>query len=151
LGGIATGSDRWLWRASPTASWRVDESGRIQPRDGSYDVGNGVQYPGNVVVASGRHIVYGYHGEAWRGGQANQWLHFHDSGLFIGQFGRPGIAGDTSVAPAEAAGNTFSPQLVTVNGEFYLWHNDESGHAGVHRWRIDGANQVRLLEATIEP
>jgi hypothetical protein len=153
LGGLRLGADGWLWRASPSGSWDVDENGRIVQKDGRYEIGNGVQYPGNVVVTSGHHIVYGYHGEAWRGGQANQWIHYYDNGLFIGQFGRPGIAGKGNSGPAaaEAAGNTFSPQLVTANGNVYLWHNDESGHAGVHRWRLDGANDIQLLEAPIEP
>jgi hypothetical protein len=131
----------------------VDDHGQIVPKDGRYGIGDGVQYPGNVVMTAGHQIIYGYHGEAWRGGQANQWLHFLDNGLFIGQFGRPWVPekGDPGPAVAEATGNSFSPALVTVNGQLYLWHNDESGHAGVHRWRIDGTDGIRVLEAAIEP
>jgi hypothetical protein len=153
LGGIRPGDNRWLWRGSPSGNWDVDDHGQIARKDGRYEVGNGVHYPGNVVMASGRQIIYGYHGEAWRGGQANQWVHFLDNGLFVGQFGRPWVPakGDPGPAVAEASGNSFSPQLVTVNGQLYLWHNDESGHAGVHRWRIDGADRVQVLEARIEP
>jgi hypothetical protein len=153
LGGIKLGEDRWLWRASPSGNWDVDDAGNIRVKDGRYEIGNGVQYLGNVVVTAGRNVIYGYHGEAWRGGQANQWLHFYDNGLFIGQFGRPGVPGKTDPTPAaaEQAGNTFSPQLVTVDGQVYLWHNDEHGHGGIHRWRIDGLDQIRLLEAPIEP
>ena len=102
-------------------------------------------------MSAGRNVVYGYHGEAWRGGQATQWLHFYDNGLFIGQFGRPGLPGNGHDAPAEAAGNAFSPQLVTYDGVVYLWHNDEHAHGGVHRWRIEGADAIDVLEASIDP
>ena len=152
LGGIKPGDNRWWWRASPSGNWDVDDRGQITPKDGRYEIGNGVNYPGNVVMAAGHQILYGYHGEAWRGGQANQWLHFLDNGLFVGQFGLPWVPakGDPGPAVAEASGNSFSPQLVTVNGQPYLWHNDESGHAGVHRWRIDGTDGIRVFEAAIE-
>jgi hypothetical protein len=72
--------------------------------------------------------------------------------LFIGQFGIPQYPARTKDdAPAGAAGNSFCPQLVQVNGQMYLWHNDENVHSGLHRWRIDGANAVELLSAPIVP
>jgi len=152
LGGILPGTTRWLWRASPAGTWQIDLGGMITSRDGTYETGRGVQYAGNTVRTSGRHIVYGYHGEAWNGGQANQWLHFYDNGLFIGQFGRPvyPAANRTSSLP-ESAGNAFSPELVTVDGRLYLWHNDESVHGGVHRWRIENTDSLVMLEAPISP
>jgi hypothetical protein len=97
-------------------------------------------------------VIYGYHGEGWNGGQANQWLHFLANGLFVGQFGRPVYPKNNKTAAlAECAGNAFSPQLVSIKGQLYLWHNDESVHGGLHRWRIDGTEKMRLLEAPIEP
>ena len=104
------------------------------------------------MTVAGRDIVYGYHGEAWNGGQADQWMHYRDDGLFIGQFGAPVYpAQNRVVAHTGQAGNAFSPQLVRVNGRLYLWHNDESVHGGVHRWRIDGVEQARTLAASISP
>ena len=152
LGGVRLGTDRWLWRASPSGTWKLDAQGNIVDPDGTFELGRKVQYPGNVVTAAGRHIVAGYHGEGWNGGQADQWLHFLDDGLFIGQFGRPVYpANNRTDARAQSAGNAFSPQLIRVKGELYLWHNDESVHAGVHRWKIAGAESIRTLEASIEP
>jgi len=91
-------------------------------------------------------------GEGWNGGEANQWLHFLDNGLFIGQFGVPQYPSRTKDdAPAGAAGNSFCPQLVQVNGRMYLWHNDENVHSGLHRWRIDGADELELLSVPIAP
>jgi hypothetical protein len=154
LGGIDPAREGWLWRASPTGSWDIDPSGNLTPKDGRYDINQGVQYPGNTVSVAGRQVVYGYHGEGWRDGEADQWLHFYDDGLFVGQFGTPGVA-RPGLVPAEAAagfaGNAFSAQLVTVNGEVYLWHNDESGHGGVHRWWLDGAAAIRELKVPISP
>ena len=154
LGGIDPTRDGWLWRASPSGSWNVDAAGSLLPRDGRYDIAQGVQYPGNVVTVSGTQVVFGYHGEGWRGGEADQWLHFSDDGLFVGQFGTPGLpnpASQRGEAVAGFAGNAFSPQLVTVDGQVYLWHNDESGHGGVHRWWLKGAEAIRVFEAPIQP
>jgi len=130
----------------------VDSNGAVTSLDGTYELGRGVQYPGNVVTVSGRDIIYGYHGEAWNGGQADQWMHYRDDGLFIGQFGAPVYPQQNrTVAHTGAAGNAFSPELVTVNHQLYLWHNDEGVHGGVHRWHIEGVSQVKTLETDIEP
>lgn len=152
LGGLRRGMSGWLWRASPDGTWKLDEEGRVVVSDGSYELGRGVQYPGSVALTAGRHILFGYHGEAWNGGQANQWLHFLDNGLFVGQFGRPAYpSGDKTVALPGTAGNAFSPQLAVVSGRIYLWHNDEGVQGGVHRWRLNGLDTIRLLEAPITP
>lgn len=152
LGGVRAGGSGWLWRASPVGSWMLDAQGAVVSSQGTYELGRGVQYLGNVAVTADHQVVYGYHGEAWNGGQANQFEHFRDDGLFVGQFGLPVYpAQNKPVAHAGSAGNAFSPQLVSVGGRLYLWHNDESVHAGVHRWRIDGVDQMRTLESPIEP
>jgi hypothetical protein len=141
LGAAKVGGTEWLWQASPTGA--LDGKGSFQTKkiDGS------IHYGGNAVWAHGRHIVYGYHGEFYKDmqtggmGQANQFMHFDESGLFIGQFGTmstrpppPNLAG--------LSGNAFSPALVRDGKSLYLYHNDESTHGGVHRWRIDGWDDV---------
>jgi hypothetical protein len=141
LGAAKAGSDQWLWQASPTGA--LDGKGSFQTKR----LDQSTAYGGNVVWASGRHIIYGYHGEFYkdlktgRVGQANQFMHFDESGLFIGQFGQP----STRPAPANLAGlsgNAFSPTLVRDGPRLYLYHNDESTHGGVHRWRIDGWDDI---------
>jgi hypothetical protein len=144
LGAAALADNDWLWQASPTGA--LDGRGSFQTRavDGS------VQYGGNAVWAQGRHIVYGYYGEFHtdllnrRVGQANQFMHFDESGLFIGQFG---LSSTRASMPAQAglSGNAFSPTLVRAGQHLYLYHNDESSHGGVHRWRIDGADSLQIL------
>jgi len=151
LGALRPGIDGWIWRASRAGKWEVDSKGGILTRDGTYETGRRVQYPGNVALAVGGNIVFGFHGEAWNSGEANQWMHFHENGLFLGQFGEPAYAdGDISRAKPGSAGNAFSPSLVEVDGELYLWHNDESVHGGVHRWHIIGASGIRIQSAPID-
>jgi hypothetical protein len=127
----------------------------------------GIQYGGNLAVNVGEDVVYGFHGEFWKSGEANQFLHFRD-GNFIGQFGLPGLhytmkcgatqntqrLGDWSFPGG--AGNSMSPAMVanpTNKDELFLYHNDESQHAGVHRWRITGISSVQHLtdESTSSP
>ncbi|HTP40139.1 MAG TPA: FlgD immunoglobulin-like domain containing protein [Steroidobacteraceae bacterium] len=152
LGALRPGTDGWLWRASPSGEWQLDQKGRVLTRDGTFELGRGVNYPASVAVASGASIVYGYHGEAWNGGQANQWMHFHESGLFLGQFGESPYPAENAVsAQPGAAGNSFCPSLVAVGGELFLWHNDESVHGGIHRWRIRGMSDVHIAAAPISP
>ena len=150
VGAAASGSRDWLWQASPTAA--LDGLGSFQTRriDGS------LKYGGNVVMAVGRHIVYGHHGEFHRdlmngrAGQANQFMRFDESGLFIGQFGLPSTRA-SEPAQAGLIGNAFSPQLLRDGERLFVHHDDESSHGGVHRWRIDGWNDVQKLRASLQP
>lgn len=145
LGAAGVGGNDWLWLASPSGP--LDGKGSFQTKaiDGS------LHYGGNAVWASGRHIVYGYHGEFYKDlqtgnvGQANQFMHFDESGLFVGQFGQA----STRPSPPNQAGlsgNAFSPTLVRDDNRLYLYHNDESTHGGVHRWRFDGWDDIRELQ-----
>jgi len=96
-------------------------------------------------------------GEFWEDAEANQFLHFHGgTGLFIGQFGVPNKRDTNSsyplyIVPGQA-GNAFSPSLARATDPsgapaLYLYHNDESSHDGVHRWRLDGVDGMRVLVA----
>jgi hypothetical protein len=151
LGAAALGGDDWLWMASPSAP--IDGRGSFQTREADRKLraaDRGIQYGGNVVMAVERQIVFGFHGEFYtdqsngKVGQANQFMHFHDSGLFIQQFGVPSTRA-TMDAPAGVSGNAFSPTLVRAGDRLYLVHNDESTHGGVHRWRIDGWRSIAEL------
>lgn len=152
LGGVKRGGDQWLWRASPTG-W-MDFRGSFQTQE----IDRSMQYAGNVSMALGRHIVYGFHGEFWKHqqsgnvGQANQWMHYWDNGLLVGQFGQEWYPGHPAFEKGGAvegsAGNAFSPTLVKANGEIYLYHNDESSHSGVHRWHLKGVESVREMSGT---
>lgn len=145
LGAAAAGADSWLWQASPSGP--LDGKGSFQTRKNDPNL----HYGGNVVLAVGRAIVYGFHGEFYtdlsngRVGQANKFMHFRDDGLFIGEFG---VSSTRATAPNQPglSGNAFSPTLLRHGNETYLYHNDESTHGGVHRWRLVGLDDIQDLE-----
>jgi hypothetical protein len=145
LGAVALGGTQWAWQASPSGP--LDGLGSFQTRSSDANI----QYGGNTVLALDRSVVYGYHGEFYTEltqgwvGQANQFMHFYDNGLFVGQFGVPGVGG-TTAAPGRS-GNAFSPTLVRAAGKVYLYHNDESTWGGVHRWRLRGADDIVEISA----
>lgn len=139
LGGIKLGSDKWLWKASPTGS--LDTKG-------SFDVGNGVQYAGNTAMTSGRNVFYGYHGEFWNQSQAGRFMHYYDDGMFIGEFGESSKGhGFISGAIYGFAGNGFSPSLVRVKDKIVLWVNDESSN-GPQSWTINNTASIKELSGT---
>ncbi len=142
LGGVRVGGSNWLWRASPTANFLNGL--------GNFENGNGVTYAGNTVQAVGRNVIFGFHGEFFRGnGEAAQNMHFYDDGLFVGQFGEalnghPIFEGSI----AGFAGNAHCPNLITTtNGDYYLWVNDESDH-GPQRWHLVNARNIREQSGT---
>jgi hypothetical protein len=142
LGGILAGTSTWLWR---TATSTYTGYGGAYPPDGAYDIGNGAQYAGSRVFALGRSIVWGYHGEFWKGSETNEWDQVYDDGLMVGQFG---VTGPESYAlvpdsPPMMAGNAYAGAMVTgTDGNVYLYHNDEATHGGVHRWLLSGLNTI---------
>jgi hypothetical protein len=175
LGVVGTGANSsFTWQASPWGEWDVAGSPivldginctfhAITNADGRYG-GNdsAINYGGSYAQVEGHNIVYGFFGEFWKNTEANQFLHFHDSGLFIGQFGtlsqfgsmglNPQIPGDMGgefeefnyALPGEA-GNSFSPSLVRASDNLvYFYHNDESQHDGVHQWVLKGAESLLL-------
>ncbi|MFL5744436.1 MAG: PA14 domain-containing protein [Niastella sp.] len=151
LGGIKAGTNKWLWRTakSTTPSYQGPF-----PADGSFDVGNTVQYPGGVALASDRNIFWNYHGEFWKNSQVNKWNQVYDDGLFIGQFGVTGPEVSGQIAAPMMAGNVFSANIVKdANGNLYLYHNDESHHSALHRWKISGLNtiQEQTIPVTVQP
>lgn len=140
LGGIKAGDNKWLWKTA--LSTNADYKG-VFPSNGDFDIGNDVQYAGNAAMAIDRSIFWGYNGEFWKASQTNKWNHVYDDGLFIGQFGVTGPEVQKQEGPAMMAGNAFSPSIVKVGDDYYLYHNDESYHSGVHRWKITGLNTIQ--------
>ncbi len=144
LGAIQKGSNKWLWR---TAMNIPKQYVGPFPLDGAFDSGNGVIYAGGPILISDQNIFWGYHGEFWKQSQTNKWNHVHDSGLFVGQWGTLGIEHNGEEAVAETAGNTLSGSVVKVNGITYIYHNDESAHGGVHRWKINNLSTIQIQDA----
>lgn len=141
LGGVKIGGDKLLWRAAMSTT---KEYWGPFPSDGIFDIGNHTNYPGSIAMASGRSIFWGYHGEFWKNSEVNKWTQVYDDGLFVGQFGVAGPEAGTGEAAAQMAGNSFAASIVKLpNGDTYLYHNDESQHGGVHRWKINGLSTIK--------
>jgi hypothetical protein len=141
LGGIKMGTNKWLWRTAPVTF--TGYTGPF-PLDGSYDIGNGVQYGGSVVMPLDRTVIWGYHGEFWKNSETNKWNQLYDDGLMVGQFGITGPETNGVEAAAMMAGNALSATIVKdASGNAYLYHCDESYHGGLHRWKITGLNTIQ--------
>lgn len=145
LGGLRAGDNKWLWK---TAMATTSDYKGIYPDDGAYDVGNGVEYGGGGITVLDRHIFWNYHGEFWKGSQTNKWQHVYDNGLLVGIFGKTGpeakIEAPDGRPVAGMAGNVYYGTVVRApNGVTYLYHGEESGWGGIHRWRIDNLQSIQ--------
>ncbi len=140
LGAIKKGDNKWLWETQ-----RADHVGYkgAFPEADYFEIGNGVnQYAGSNVNVIGNNIITGYHGEFWKNDQTNYYNHYYEDGLAIGQFGTDGYV-SSGVSPTGMAGNALSPVIVKdANGNLYLYHGDESDHAGMHRWKISNLSSI---------
>jgi len=120
---------------------------------GYFDYRSNVQYAGNVALALDDWIVWGYNGEFWNNAQTNMWHMVHEDGLFLRDFGVASldIISGINEGIAGMAGNAFAPAVVKVGDNAYLWHNDESYHAGVHRWKISNLSSIQKFMIDITP
>jgi hypothetical protein len=140
LGGVQSGSNAWLWRASPSGP--ANYLGNW-PTDGTFDIGNYVGNAGGAVMTVDRHVIYGYRGENWKGVQTNKYRHYYDDGLMVAEFGPTAYDSGLAEAAPAMAGNAASNWVVKLeDGRAFMYHNDESWHGGLHRWRIDGLSTV---------
>ncbi|WCT13846.1 hypothetical protein [Mucilaginibacter jinjuensis] len=140
LGGIKLGQNKWFWK---TAIGTPANYKGIYPLDGAFDNRN-THYSGSVTLLMTKNIFWGYYGEGWQGTQVNKWNHIYDNGLFVGQFGVTGLDNKNIEAPPMMAGNAFSAAIIKTNtNEVYLYHNDESYHSGIHRWKIINLDSIK--------
>lgn len=150
LGAVNKGGTGFLWR---TARGTQNSYGGELPRDGAFDNGNGVESDfraGGSALTYKDNIFWGYHGEFWKQSQTNIWNHVDgNTGLFIGQFGAIKKDYGMEEAPPQVAGNVFGGTVVEVNGNVYLYHNDEGVNNGIHRWKISGLNTVEVQTASV--
>jgi len=143
LGGIKENTSQWLWGAAPGyTTGGVDGSGPDGLGSYSTDGDSFGGWDGTTAWTAGRNVLYNYNGQY--SNFMNQFMHFWDDGLFVGQFGvtKAGIDFPNNGPAAGFASNAFSPCLVQVGSTLYVYQSDEMIHSGVHRWRVDGANSI---------
>ncbi|MEJ6981974.1 FlgD immunoglobulin-like domain containing protein [Pedobacter sp. P351] len=145
LGAINKNGNSWLWKTAKSTP--TNYTGPFPP-DGAFDSGNGVVYAGGTALISEKNIFWGYHGEFWKGSQTNKWNHVYDNGLLVGQFGELTTDHPNVEAFQGGAGNVFTGSVVKIGENTYLYHNDESVHGGVHRWKINGLNTIQEQDAS---
>jgi len=140
--GIYTRGANNIFLAQTEKSTHRKYSGEY-PSAGWFDNGNMVNgYAGGQANILDRNVITSYHGEFWKNSQTNMYNHYYDNGLALGQFGQTGdkISGRSF---SKMAGNAITPILVKdSNGDFYLYHGDESHFSAFHRWKITGLNTV---------
>jgi len=133
LGALNAAGTDWLWKAAPEGLY-FDMKGTI---------GNAT-YPANGHYAKGRNILFCCHGEGYMGGQANQFLHYWDNGLLIGEFGGFGYGNPLNSLVAGVTGNALSSYFTKYGSDYYAWVNDEWG-TGMHRWKIGNTASITEL------
>lgn len=142
LGGIQLNSGKWLWHASPGEQIMAPDGKGTFPDLDAFGGHNGVS-----VFAEGRSVVYGYDGQY--GSFSSQWMHYYDDGLFVGQFGQTHDSSpqfeDRREAPAGFASNIATMFMVKAGKNLYMYCVDEAVHGGLHRWRIEGADDMHEL------
>ena len=125
------------------------------PDNGMYDMGNGVNYPGGVVLVKEKSIFWNYHGEFWKDRQTNKFQHVYDNGLLLGIFGKTGA--DThnglpvlnQIGVPEMAGNNIKGDIVKIGNNYYILHGDEGHHGAIHRWKVSGLDSIKELSILI--
>lgn len=153
FGRYESGSAKWIASYSTTITY----SGSF-PTDGRFDVGNSIPefggYAGGNTSTTGSLSVWNYIGEGWKQSQVNIWqLYDNNYGLLIKQIGKttPQAVTDsgTTFSPAQSAGNAFSGKLVKSGSNYFIYHNDESVHGAIHRFKITGVDT--LTEQIVTP
>ena len=153
LGATSKNGEGFIWK---TAEGTPRDYTGDYPDNGMYDMGNGVNYPGGIVLVKEKSIFWNYHGEFWKNGQTNKFQHVYDNGLLLGVFGVAGNeiynakAIQNQIGVPEMAGNNIKGDIVKEGDDYYILHGDEGKHGAVHRWRISGLNTIKVIEKSID-
>ncbi len=152
LGAFILGQSSYQWQTCKTTS--IGYTGAF-PTNGDFDSYNGVEYAGGDLLVVDNYLLWNYVGEFWKNSQTNKWQLFSDYGLMIKQFGitGPEAAAIETWASPEMAGNAFSGSaaVVLIAGNMFVYHNDESYHSGIHRWKLSSLSSsgFKTIEITV--
>jgi len=156
LGGIklapgVTTSSPWTFRTSNSAAFNYKGT---FPTDGSWENGgpdgNKTEHGGKLVLVAGNNILWQFNGEKRIGKGTNKWQHYIDNGQMVGQFGVENRADyPLPLAAPGLATNGTSGGAAMFEGDLYIVHNDEGGHAASHRWRAKNLASIKTKAATL--
>ncbi len=153
LGGLDAGTGQWRWKAAPSTTRNYHGD---WPSDGAFDIGNHVVNAGTKSHVVGSSIFWQHCGENWKGGRSgevNMWTHMHENGLMIGLFGalQQTVRYQEVEGQPGMAGNASASRIVRgPKGELYIYHNDESFHGGIHRWRVENLASIGERSVVLE-
>lgn len=113
-------------------------------------------YYGSKLMIYGKHVVAGVHGEFWRNGQLNKYIHYHEDGLLIAVAGEQRPQNDRRGNIAYQAGNAHTPNLhyYQEDNSLNIIHGTENGHQGLHRIKILNTSSINIqkgLPSTATP
>jgi len=144
LGRVSGGQYLWKTSKSTPTSYTGDF-----PTDGTFDIGNDVNFAGKSLHVVDSLAVWNYVGEFWKNSQVNKWNMYHQDGLMLMQLGKSTpearIYSGTEDAPREAAGNALESKMVKIGTDYYIIHCDESVHGAIHVFKILGANTIKII------
>lgn len=134
LGAIAVTGTNWLWRSSPGCkTLSLADTGTNG--DGSFSTVGYGGLCGVSVFADGQNVLYGFNGQY--APYSNQYLHFYDNGLFVGQFG---VNGDSTMPGT--CGNVQRMAMVRSGTTLYVYTTDENTHGALQRFSITGLDSI---------
>jgi len=148
LGAVDPETSEFVFSAAEAVDY---ELGSQYPRDGTFDARAITVNHGSKAITMDNIIFWGFYGEFWENLQTNIWHMVNYDGLNLGLFGAANPDGYGDFSPPELAGNAFTPKLVKVGNTIYLWHNDESQHAGIHRWKITNTDSIQEFVLPLNP
>lgn len=99
-------------------------------------------WDGANVYADGKDIVALYNGQ--NNATSNTFSHFTQDGLLVNEFGVPATNHSDSYSPPGMAGNNVDMYMIRPSANIlHVYTVDESAHAGLHRWRVEGTTDIR--------
>jgi hypothetical protein len=99
-------------------------------------------WDGANVYADGKDIVALYNGQ--NNTTSNTFSHFTQDGLLVNEFGVPSTNHSDSYSPPGMAGNNIDMYMIRPSANtLHVYTVDESAHAGLHRWRVEGTTGIR--------
>jgi hypothetical protein len=142
LGTIAPGDTTW------SAKFHRGKIISSPDRKGSYpEIEAYGGWDGANAYADQKDIVALYNGQ--NNSTSNTFYHFTQDGLLVNEFGVPADANvnlTDDYAPAGFAGNNVDMYMIRPSTNvLHVYTVDEAVHAGVHRWRVDGSNNIQEL------
>ena len=148
LAGYRQGTNELVWKTAKGIVYGDTDPYPLGTN--TFDLRKQVVFAGNVALAMDNWIVWGYNGEFWNQRQTNMWHMVHQDGLFLRDFGTNGALYGYNESNPEMAGNAFCPAITKVGNDVYLYHNDESYHAGLHRWKLSNLSSIKEYKIPIK-